>query len=381
MSRVLVTGATGAIGTAIVRRLLSDPAYEVRVSDRRPAPRWMREGCEVHTGDLRLLDQARRATAGCSHVVHLGASPGANAASGADAEAGTEAGTGTEACLQRLPHTLLEINSALNNALIRAAVELDVERFTYVSSALVFERAKRFPTTEADLPDCPPPRSAAGFAELAGEVLCRAAHDEHGLQYTICRPCDPYGPSGAAAEEPTAGAPGVAASVALEIAPNPEATVATNARSEIAITDAVDDLIAQVLSGRRPLRIPGSGEQTRTPTHVDDVAAGIIAAIGSSRGRNEDFNIAAARELTVAELARIVWAACGEDPTDLALAPAPASEYSGADVDVDVDVPRRRPAVEKARELLGWQAQIGLEEGIAATVESIRERGSIGSPA
>jgi UDP-glucose 4-epimerase len=54
VSRVLVTGATGAIGTAIVRRLLSDPAYEVRVSEERPVPRWMREGCEVHAGDLRL---------------------------------------------------------------------------------------------------------------------------------------------------------------------------------------------------------------------------------------------------------------------------------------------------------------------------------------
>ena len=39
------------------------PAYEVRVSDQREAPQWMREGCEVHTGDLRELDEARKATA------------------------------------------------------------------------------------------------------------------------------------------------------------------------------------------------------------------------------------------------------------------------------------------------------------------------------
>ena len=333
MSRVLVTGATGAIGAAIVRRLLSDPAYEVRVSDQRPAPRWMREGCEVHTGDLRLLDQAKHATAGCAHVIHLSASTGAGAG------------------LQRLPHTLLEVNNALHNALIRAALELDVERFTYVSSELVFERATELPTTEAHLPDCPTPLSAAGFSELSGEVHCRAAHDELGLQYTICRACDPYGPGGAAAGEP-----GIAASAEPEIA------------------DAVDELIAQILSGRLPpLGILGSGEQTRTPTHVDDIADGIVTAIGSPKGRNEDFNISAARELTVAELARIVWAACGEDPADFALAPVAAGE------DSTVNVARRRPSVEKASELLGWQARIGLEEGIAATVESIRERGSIGS--
>ena len=66
MSRVLVTGGAGTIGAAVVRRLLADPAYEVRVSDQRSAPQWMREGCEVHTGDLRVPEQARAATRGCS---------------------------------------------------------------------------------------------------------------------------------------------------------------------------------------------------------------------------------------------------------------------------------------------------------------------------
>jgi len=316
MSRVLVTGGAGTIGAAVVRRLLADPSYEVRVSDQRAAPQWMREGCEVHTGDLRELKEARTATQGCTHVIHLAAI------------------VGGIANFHRLPHTLTEVNNALYNAVIRAALEQEVERFTYVSSSMVFERATEFPTSEAHLPDCPTPQSAYGFSKLTGEVYCRAAHDEHGLPFTICRPFNAYGPGEVPEDEP-------------------------------GIAHAVPDLIKKVLSGQRPLQIFGSGEQTRTLTHVEDIADGVVTAMGSPAGLNEDFNISAAQELTVAQIARIIWEACGEDPEELTLEHLPS---------FTVDVVRRWPSVAKAKELLGWQAKIGIQEGIAATVQWLRER-------
>src|SRR5690349_2065277 len=222
MNRVLVTGGAGTIGAAVVRRLLRDPDWEVRVSDQRPAPGWMREGCEVHTGDLRVLDEARAATRGCTHVIHLAAI------------------VGGIANFHKLPHTLLEVNTALYNAIVRAALDHQVERFAYVSSSMVFERAEQFPTREDHLPDCPAPRSAYGFSKLTGEVYCRAAHDEFGLPFTICRPFNAYGPG--------------------EV-PDPEPGIA----------HVVPDLIAKALSGQRPLQIFGDGRQTRTLTHVDDI--------------------------------------------------------------------------------------------------------------
>jgi len=314
MSRVLVTGGAGTIGAAVVRRLLADPAYEVRVSDQRSAPQWMREGAEVHTGDLRVPEEARAATRGCSHVIHLAAI------------------VGGIANFHRLPYTLTEVNNALYNSVIRAALELDVERFVYVSSSMVFERAELFPTPEEYLDDCPVPLSAYGFSKLTGEVYCRAAHEEHGLPYTICRPFNAYGPG----EVPDA---------------------------EPGIAHAVPDLISKVLDGQRPLEIFGSGEQTRTLTHVDDIADGVVTAMGSPAGLNEDFNISASRELTVAEMARVIWTACGEDPAAFALKHLPTFA---------VDVQRRWPSVEKARRLLGWQARIEVEDGIAATVRWLR---------
>jgi UDP-glucose 4-epimerase len=205
----------------------------------------------------------------------------------------------------------------------------------YVSSSMVFERAELFPTPEEYLPRCPVPLSAYGFSKLTGEVYCRAAHAEHGFPFTICRPFNAYGPG----ELPDA---------------------------EPGIAHAVPDLIRKVLSGQRPLEIFGSGEQTRTLTHVDDIAAGIIAAMSSKAGLHEDFNISGERELTVAEIARIIWVACGEDPDTFALEHLPS---------FTVDVARRWPSVEKARRLLGWQAKISVEDGIAQTVRWLRERG------
>jgi UDP-glucose 4-epimerase len=316
MSRVLVTGGAGTIGAAVVRRLLADAAYEVRVSDQREAPHWMREGCEVHTGDLRDVNQTRAAVAGCSHVIHLAAI------------------VGGIANFHKLPHTLTEVNNALYNSVVRAALDHDVERFVYVSSSMVFERAEVFPTPEDYLADCPVPHSAYGFSKLTGEVYCRAAHEEHGLPYTICRPFNAYGPGEMPEDEP-------------------------------GIAHAVPDLIRKSLTGRAPLEIFGSGEQTRTLTHVDDIASGIVTAMTSPAGLNEDFNISASRELTVAEIARIVWSACGNDDAEFELAHVPSFE---------VDVQRRWPSVEKARTLLGWEAQIPVEQGIAQTVEWLREQ-------
>jgi nucleoside-diphosphate-sugar epimerase len=233
----------------------------------------------------------------------------------------------------KLPFTLFEVNNALTGALTHAAVDHDVERFLYVSSSMVFERATEFPTTEAHLEHCPAPRSAYGFSKLAGEVYTRAAHDQHGLRYTICRPFNAYGPG----ELPDPDEPGIA--------------------------HAVPDLIHKALTGRRPLKIFGSGEQTRTITHVDDIADGIVTAMAAPAGENEDFNISASQELTVAELARIIWEACGNDPEEFELGHLPS---------FPVDVERRWPSVEKARRLLRWEARVELRDGIAETVEWLR---------
>jgi UDP-glucose 4-epimerase len=299
-----------------VRRLVADGAA-IRVADVREAGDAGRVGdveVEVVTGDLRDYGFAREAIDGCERVIHLAAIVG---------------GIGN---FHKFPFTLLENNHGLYNAIFQAAVEHQPERFTYVSSSMVFENATIFPTREEDLRVTAAPWSAYGFSKLAGEVYCRAAHDEHGLRYTICRPFNAYGPGEMPEDEP-------------------------------GIAHMVPDLIKKVLDGQKPLQIFGSGEQTRTLTYVDDIADGIVTATFADAGENEDFNISAGEEMTVAEIARVIWEECGEDPEAFEL------EHQGS---FEVDVQRRWPDVSKAERLLGWSAQVPVREGIRRTVDWLR---------
>src|SRR4051794_7441666 len=276
----------------------------------------MRQSAEVVTADLRSPEAAGAAADGCSHVIHLAAIVG---------------GIGN---FHKLPYTLLEMNTGLYNGVFRGALEAGVERLLYVSSSMVFERATEYPTTEAHIAHTPIPDSAYGFSKLAGEVYCRALHDEFGVPFTICRPFNAYGPGEMPEDEP-------------------------------GIAHMVPDVIKKVLSGRRPVQIFGSGEQTRTITHIDDIADGIVTATGHPNAVNEDFNISNDEEMTVAEIARVIWEECGQDPAAFELEHVPSFQ---------VDVQRRWPSVEKAKRLVGFQTQIGVREGIRQTVEWLREQ-------
>jgi len=164
-------------------------------------------------------------------------------------------------------------------------------------------------------------------------VWVRAANEEHGLRYTICRPFNAYGPGEMPEDEP-------------------------------GIAHMVPDVIKKVLAGMDPLPIFGDGTQTRTITHTDDIADGIVTATFHPDAEGEAFNVSAAEEMTVKEIATVIWEQCGKDPAALTFEHLPTFA---------VDVVRRWPSVEKAKRVLGWEAQIGVEQGIADTVAWLRQ--------
>jgi dTDP-glucose 4,6-dehydratase len=120
---------------------------------------------------------------------------------------------------------------------------------------------------------------------------------------------------------------------------------------------AVPNFMAQAIRGE-PLTVYGDGSQTRSLCYVSDLVRGVLAAL--EKGDNLPVNLGNAEEVTVLDLARTIVRLAGS-----------ASEIEFRPLPVD-DPRHRRPDVSHARELLGWQPEVGFEDGLSRTLEYFR---------
>jgi len=111
--------------------------------------------------------------------------------------------------------------------------------------------------------------------------------------------------------------------------------------------------------------IHGDGLQTRSFTYVSDTVEGIYAAIVTPGANGEIFNIGSTHEITILDLARTVKRLCNT-PGDLKLRFVPYESFTGRRYE---DVRRRVPDVSRCERILGVKATVGLEAGLASTIE------------
>jgi len=116
---------------------------------------------------------------------------------------------------------------------------------------------------------------------------------------------------------------------------------------------AIPTFVRQALAGL-PLTVFGDGSQTRSFCYVSDLIRGLIALAES--GHHEPVNIGNPDEFTLLALAQTVLAVTGSD-----------SEIIFSELPVD-DPQQRRPDITLARELLGWEPKIALEDGLRLTL-------------
>jgi UDP-glucuronate decarboxylase len=121
----------------------------------------------------------------------------------------------------------------------------------------------------------------------------------------------------------------------------------------------VSNFIVQALQGE-PISIYGDGSQTRSFCYVDDLIAGMIALMETGPEVTGPINIGNPNEFTIRELAEKVIALTGSR-SELVEHPLPTD-----------DPKQRQPDISRARELLGWEPKVMLEEGLGQTVEYFR---------
>jgi UDP-glucose 4-epimerase len=239
------------------------------------------------------------------------------------------------------------ITAAAFDAAIWAKREARLQKILVMSSSMVFESATVFPTPEGAQITSPPPHSTYGFQKLACEYFAIGAWEQYKLPYTIVRPFNCVGiGEGRALNAPTI----------------------LSGNVKLAMSHVLPDIVLKILQDQDPLHILGEGNQVRHYTYGGDVARGIRMALESDRALNNDFNISTAKSTNVLELAEMVWKK---------LKPGKTFRYV-SDPPFPYDVQMRVPDVTKAREVLGFEANVGLDAVLDEVIPWITEQMKLG---
>ena len=333
MEKVLVTGSAGFIGGYLVSELLDQGYQVVGLDNLSKYGRVSRsfddnKNYELVVGDASDSDLLFNLMRDCDHVI-------AGAAL-----------IGGISYFHEYAYDLLAKNERMMAALCDAAIATQkkgspLKKVTYMSSSMVYESTDRWPSVEGDEKLIPPPLSSYGFQKLAVEYFARAAWDQYKLPYTICRPFNCVG----IGEGRAVGGKQI-----------------KSGNIDLALSHVVPDIVQKILKGQNPLHLLGNGNQIRHYTYGGDLAKGIVTAMSHPNALNQDFNLSTEVSTTVLDLAKLIWGKIN-----------PGEEFQVTfDYPYDHDVQKRIPSVEKARDLLGFEATTTLEEMLDEVIPWIR---------
>ena len=312
--RIVITGGAGFIGTTLATRLADDNEIVLFDNLHRDALSGTvladHPNVRLVLGDVLDLSALTEVVRGATHLVHAAAIAGVD--------------TVLASPVRTMRVNVIGTYNALEAALTaRETVERVIEFSTSeVFGQHAFNVAEGHVTTIGSVGEA---RWTYAVSKLAGEHMAHAYHDELGLPTVSVRPFNIYGPGQIGG-------------------------------------GAIRAFIEAALAGR-PLTIHGDGSQIRAWTYVDDMVRGLLLALEHPAAVGESFNIGNARStVTIFDLAQRI------------------KRISGASGEITfqplhyTDVELRIPNVTKARELLGFEAEVELDEGLERTIAWYREQ-------
>src|SRR5689334_16026929 len=303
--KVTVTGAGGFIGHHLVT-YLKELGYWVRGVDLHKPEYSTTDADEFELLDLRRWDACLQATRKVDQVDALAADMG---------------GMGFISCHHA---EILHNNSLINLHTLEAARVNGVQRYLYTSSACIYPEYKQVDADVVPLKedDAYPaqPQDAYGWEKLVSERLCTHYREDYGIETRIVRFHNIFGPLGT-----------------------------WDGGREKAPAAMCRKVAVAKLTGNPAVEIWGDGEQTRSFCYIDDCVAGLLRIMRSEHA--PPLNLGQDRLISINDLARLV------------------AEIAGIEVElVHVDGPQgvrgRNSDNSRLRDVLGWEPEVSLEEGL-----------------
>ena len=314
-TRVLVTGAGGFIGHHLVT-YLKQRGYWVRGVDLKYPEYAPTDADEFLLLDLRRWENCLQATQGVDQVYALAADMG---------------GMGF---ISAHHAEILHNNALINIHTIEAARQNGIQRYLYTSSACIY------PEYRQDRPDIAPlkeedaypaqPQDAYGWEKLVSERLCEYYAQDYGMETRIVRFHNIFGPLGT-----------------------------WDGGREKAPAALCRKIATAKLTGNPEVEIWGDGEQTRSFCYIDDCVEGLYRIMQSDY--RAPLNLGQDRMVTINELADMI-AEIAEITIVKKHVPGPQG------------VRGRNSDNTRLRQVLGWEPQISLEEGLARTYAWIEDQ-------
>jgi UDP-glucose 4-epimerase len=303
MTRVLVTGGAGFIGSHLVDRLV-DEAYDVRVIDNLYSGKL--ENIEHHIksgkvdfvkGDIRDASLVKKCLVGVDAVFHLAAIISVPFS-------------------VSNPELTFDVNLSGTTNLLNAYSERNVGRFVFVSSCAVFGDTKILPVNEKASTN---PISPYAESKLSAERDCLSFQQRGLLQSVVLRFFNVYGP-----------------------------------RQGMNDYSGVITRFINCAKEGKPLTIYGDGSQTRDFVNVNDIVQALYACLKSSSANGEVFNIGSGKPTSITELAKTVLELTGQD-SEIQYELARTGDIKDSYADIS-----------KAKTLLSYEPKVTLRDGLRA---------------